>query len=134
VDDTIDGVSFSYLTRNARVNAAGVATLALAPASPVVTTERGAPMLSRDPSGYDAKLQWKPSAGAAAYRIYWRPAWSSDWDTTVTVGNVGEYVLPNISIDDFIFGVSSVGADGNESLVAAFVNPPRENVTVKTVP
>jgi Zn-dependent M28 family amino/carboxypeptidase len=133
VNDTPDGVSFPYLARNARVNAAGMATLALAPASPVVTTERGTPMLSRNPSGYDAKLQWTPSAGAAGYRIYWRPAWSNDWETMVAVGNVSEYILPNVSIDDFIFGVSSVGADGNESLVAAYVNPPRENVTVKTV-
>ena len=36
VDDTIDHVSFPYLARNARVNAAGVATLALAPPAPEV--------------------------------------------------------------------------------------------------
>ena len=133
VDDTVDGVSFPYLARNARVNVAGVATLALAPASPGVTTDRGAPMLTRDPSGYDAKLQWKASAGAAGYRVYMRSGWSNDWETTVAVGNVTEYLLPNVSIDDFIFGVSAVGVDGNESLVAAYVNPPRETVTVKTV-
>ena len=133
VDDTVDGVSFPYLARNARVNAAGVATLALAPPSPVITTERGAPMLTRDPSGYDAKLQWKPSSGAAGYRIYMRPSWSNDWETTIAVGNVPEYVMPNVSIDDFVFGVSAVGADGNESLVAAYVNPRRDDPPVKTV-
>ena len=31
---------------------------------PVVLNERGAPTLGRDPSGYDARLQWKPSPGA----------------------------------------------------------------------
>ena len=133
VNDTVDGVSFPYLARNARVNVAGVATLALAPASPGVTTDRGAPMLTRDPSGYDARLQWQASAGAAGYRIYMRSGWPNDWETTVAVGSATEYVLPNVSIDDFIFGVSAVGVDGNESLVAAYVNPPRENVTIKTV-
>ena len=134
VNDTVDGVSVPYLARNARVNAAGVAVLALAPPSPVVTTERGAPMLTRDPSGYDAKLQWKASPGAAGYRVYWRSGWSNDWESTVAVGNVTEFILPNVSIDDFIFGVSAVGGDGNESLVAAYVNPPRQDITVKTLP
>jgi hypothetical protein len=34
-------------------------------------------------------------------------------------------VLPGLSIDDYVFGVAAIGADGNESLVAAYVNPPR---------
>jgi Zn-dependent M28 family amino/carboxypeptidase len=134
VNDTLDGVSFSYLAQNARVNAAAVASLALAPPSPVVVNDRGAPMLTRDPSGYDARLQWKSSPGAASYRVYWRAAWSNDWDTGVAVGNVTEYQLPRVSIDDFVFGVTAIGADGNESLVAAYVNPPRVNLTVKTLP
>ena len=134
VNDTIDGVSFPYLARNARVNAAGVAALALAPPAPVVTNERGAPMLGRDPSGYDAKLRWTPSPGAAAYRVYWRQGWTPDWEHTVTVGNVTEHVLPNVSIDDYIFGVSAVGPGGHESLVSAYVNPPRASTVVKTVP
>ena len=39
--DTVDGVDFAYLAQNARVNAAAVASLALAPPAPVVTNERG---------------------------------------------------------------------------------------------
>ena len=43
-DDTIDGVDFHYLAQNARVNAAGMATLALAPPPPaVVNTARRRP-------------------------------------------------------------------------------------------
>ncbi len=53
-NDKIDGVDFGYLAQNARVNAAGVASLALAPPAPKVTNDRGGNMLSRDPSGYDA--------------------------------------------------------------------------------
>ena len=41
-NDKIDGVDFGYLAQNARVNAAGVASLALAPPAPKVTNDRGA--------------------------------------------------------------------------------------------
>ncbi|MCX6551253.1 MAG: hypothetical protein NTY02_09665 [Acidobacteria bacterium] len=42
-----------------------------------------------------------------------------------------QFVMPDVSIDDFVFGVSAVGADGAESLVAAYVNPPRVETAVK---
>ncbi|MBI4265004.1 MAG: M20/M25/M40 family metallo-hydrolase [Acidobacteria bacterium] len=133
VEDTLDGVSFRYLAQNARVNAAGVATLALAPPAPRVTSETGAPTLGRGESGYDAQLRWVASPGAVSYRVYSRPAWSLDWDETVDAGNVTEHVRPNVSIDDFIFGVSAVGPGGHESLVSAYVNPARRPTTVRTV-
>jgi hypothetical protein len=133
VQDTIDGVSFPYLARNARVNAAAAATLALAPPAPSVVNERGAPNLGRGTGGYDARLQWAASAGAVAYRVYWRPAWTPDWAHTVLVGNVTEYVMPNVSIDDYVFGVAAVGPTGHESLVAAYVNPARGIIDIETV-
>ena len=40
-NDTLDGVSFAYLGQNARVNAAAMAVLALAPPPPVVADEQG---------------------------------------------------------------------------------------------
>lgn len=123
--DTIDGVSFPYLLRNARVNAAAMAVMAVAPPPPAVATERGAPTLGRQPSGYDAGLRWTASPGAAGYRIFWRDAWTPDWQHELTVGNVTEFVLPNISIDDYVFGVAAIGPGGHESPVAAYVNPPR---------
>jgi hypothetical protein len=125
INDTIDGVDFGYLAQNARVNAAGVASLALAPPAPKVTNERGQNMLSRDPSGYDASLRWNPSSGAVAYRLYWRDTWTHDWQHSQTIGNVTHFVLPNVSIDDFAFGVSAIGADGQESLVSSYVSPTR---------
>jgi hypothetical protein len=132
VQDTIEGVDFAYLARNARVNAAAAAVLALAPSAPLITGPRG-PMLGRQPSGYDARLQWQPSAGASGYRVFWREAWTPDWQHEAAVGNVTEYVMPNVSIDDYVFGVAAVDAAGHESLVAAYVNPPRreEQVIVK---
>jgi hypothetical protein len=123
--DTLEFVNLPYLVRNVRLNAAVAASLALAPPAPVVTDERGQPTLGRQPSGYDASLRWKASPGAAGYRIYWREAWTPDWQHELVVGPVTELVMPSLSIDDCVFGVAAVGSDGNESLVAAYVNPPR---------
>ncbi len=130
-DDTIDGVDFGYLAQNTRVNAAGVAALALAPPAPKVTNDRGANLLSRDPSGYDAAMRWNPSPGAVAYRIYWRDTWSNDWQHSQTIGNVTQFTLKNVSIDDYAFGVSAIGADGNESLVSSYVSGVRRDQPLK---
>jgi hypothetical protein len=122
--DTIDGVDFHYLAQNARANAAGMAVLALAPPPPVVVTARGAPTIDRRPSGYDAHLRWAASPGAAGYRIFWRNAWAPDWEHEIYVGNVVEYTMPHMNIDDWVFGVDAVDAAGHESTVSAYVAPP----------
>jgi hypothetical protein len=87
--------------------------------------ERGQPTLGRQPSGYDARLRWAASPGATGYVVYWREAWTPDWQHAVRLGNVQEHVVPSVSIDDYVFGVAAVGPNGEESLVAAYVNPPR---------
>ena len=132
-NDTLDGVDFAYLAQNARVNAAASAALALAPAAPKVTSERGQNLLARGTSGYDAEMRWAASPSAAAYRIYWRDTWSNDWQRQQTIGNVTQFVLPNVSIDDFVFGVAAIGADGHESLISAYVSPVRRSEPVKVV-
>ena len=129
--DTVDGVDPGYLTQNARVNLAALAALALAPATPKVTNERNQPTIGRQPSGYDANLRWTASPGAAAYTVYWREAWTNDWQHSQRVGDVTEFVFPKMSIDDFVFGVAAVGADGHESLVRAYVPAPRRDADVK---
>jgi hypothetical protein len=129
--DTVDGVDVVYLARNARVNAAAVASLALAPPAPVVANARGQMMIGRQPSGYDANLRWNAAPGASAYRIYWREAWAPDWQHSQPVGDVTEYMLPKMSIDNFVFGVAAVGPSGHESLVSAYVPPPRRDPVVK---
>lgn len=130
-DDKIEGMDFTYLAQNARVNAAGAASVALAPPAPVVAGERGQALIGRGQTGYDAALRWSASSGAVGYRIYWRDAWANDWQRSQAVGNVTQYVLPNVSIDDFVFGVAAIGADGNESLVSAYVSPNRPMSRVK---
>jgi hypothetical protein len=124
-NDTLEGVDFDYLAQNTRVNAAAVAALALAPAAPAVLSERGQPTIGRQPSGYDANLQWTPSSGAVAYRIYWRDGWAVDWQHEQHVGAATQFVLPNLSIDNVVIGVAAIGPDGHESLVRAYVAPPR---------
>jgi hypothetical protein len=129
--DIVDGVDVRYLAQNARVNAAGVAALALAPPAPVVTNPRGQMMIGRQPSGYDANLRWNASPGASAYRIYWREAWAPDWQHAQVVGDVTEFVLPKLSIDNFVFGVAAVDSGGHESLISAYVPPPRRDPVIK---
>ena len=131
-NDTIDGVDFHYLAQNARVNAAAMATLALAPPPPVVVrrapnSNRATPTIDRRTSGYDAHLRWEASPGAAGYRIFWRNAWSPDWDHEITVANVTEYTFPKMNIDDWVFGVAAIDAAGHESTVSAYVAPPRND-------
>jgi hypothetical protein len=123
-NDTIDGVSFAYLGQNARVNAAAMAVLALAPPPPTVSNERGQPMLDRRPSGYDAHLRWTTSPGATGYRIFWRAAWAPEWEHELYVGNVTEYTLPHANVDDWVFGVSAEDAEGHESSINAYVPAP----------
>jgi hypothetical protein len=130
--DTFEGVAPAYLTQNARVNAAAAATLALAPPPPVVTDAKGLPTITRRPSGYDANLTWKASPGAVAYRIFSREAWGMDWQHEQLLGNVTNIVLPDVQIDDEVFGVAAVDAAGHESYVSVWVAPPRVYPPVKT--
>ncbi len=134
VRDTFEGISLPYLAQNARVNAAAAATLALAPPPPVVTNERSQPQITRAPSGYDATLKWTAAPGAAAYRVFWREAWGVDWQHDMLVGNVTTVVMPNIQIDDYVFGVAAVDAAGHEIFVTAYVTPPRTGTEIKTLP
>src|SRR5262249_30455840 len=137
--DTFEGITPAYLAQNARVNAAAAASLALAPPAPAVNNQRGQPQIARRPSGYDANLRWTPSPGASAYRVFWRDAWGPDWQHDLLVGASAcaprpgapanalpcNLVLPNMQIDDFVFGVAAVDALGHESLVTPYIAPPR---------
>jgi peptidase M28-like protein len=132
VADTLGGVDFEYLAKNARVNASSVATMALAPAAPKVSSDRG-PMLGRGESGYDASMRWEASPGAVGYRIVWREAWTPEWQFAIEVGSATAYTLEDISIDDYVFGVAAIGPNGHESVVSAFVRLPRPRRDIREV-
>ncbi|HWE48168.1 MAG TPA: M20/M25/M40 family metallo-hydrolase [Bryobacteraceae bacterium] len=134
-NDTLEKVSPAYNTDVAKVNAAGLASLALAPSAPLTMREittgsakgRKTPNLGRGKSHYDAVLRWedpKPAADLAGYAVVERSTTAPYWDHQIFVGKVNEFTLPETSIDDVVFGVKAIDVDGHESLVAPFVNPP----------
>src|SRR4030095_6561817 len=49
------------------------------------------------------------------------------------VGNVTNLVLPNMQIDDYVFGVAAIDAAGHESMITAYVAPARANTPIKTI-
>jgi hypothetical protein len=132
VRDTVEGIAWPYLAQNVRLNVAVVANAALAPAAPVTSDARGRPLLGRGQSGYDAALRWEPSPGAVGYRVFWREAWTPDWQHDLTVGDVTSFTLRGVSIDDVVIGVAAVGPGGHESVVSAYVNPPRAEAVIRT--
>jgi hypothetical protein len=126
VEDVFANVSVPYIARVARINAAVLATLALAPPAPV-TAKGNAPLLSRGKSGYDALLRWqddKPAADLAGYVVLMRSTTAPYWEKEIFAGKVNEFLLENVSIDDRVFGVQAVDKDGNESLVSPYVLAP----------
>ncbi len=137
--DTFANTSVPYTTRVVRMNAAVVASLALAPPPPVVnyTYQSGdrkgdrSPMLSRGNSGYDAALRWQPSPApdVAGYAVVIRATTAPDWEREIWVGNVTSYVIPDLSVDDIVIGVKAVDRDGNQSLVAAYLEPVTQQLT-----
>jgi len=126
--DTFEHSSPSYAARVVRINAAAVGSLALAPESPVVmrTNASGAvtgPNLTRG-KGYDAALKWSApshSDDIAGYAVAVRNSTSPGWEREVFVGNVTEYSMPNLSIDDIVIGVRSIGKNGIESPIEAYI-------------
>jgi hypothetical protein len=63
------------------------------------------------------RLKWDKVDGATGYKIYWRDTTSPTWDNSRYVGDVTEFTLEGIVIDNFYFGVATVGEDGFESPV-----------------
>jgi len=133
ITDTFANTSVPYATRVTRMNAAVLASLALAPAPPVLnwTWSSGpnkgghVPLLTRGKSGYDAVLHWLPNteAGLAGYAVMLRSTTSPVWERETWVGNVTSYTMPDVSIDDVVIGVKAVDRDGNQSLVSCYLEP-----------
>jgi hypothetical protein len=108
--DTFEHVNFPYCKKLTTVNAITMASLASAPPSPKDVGIGGIVESS-------AKLQWSKVEGAAGYKIYWRDTTSPTWDNSRHVGDVTEFTLDGIVIDNSFFGVAAVGEDGHESVV-----------------
>jgi Zn-dependent M28 family amino/carboxypeptidase len=101
---------FNYIAKVTRVNAAGLASLALAPAVPRNVGAR------TDKLENDTTLVWEPNKepDLAGYRIVWRETTAPFWQGSKYVGNVTEASL-KLSKDNYFFGVQAVDKDGNVS-------------------
>jgi len=110
--DVIEGVDFDYAKKLTAVNAINLAALAWAP--PAVSDLAIGGIV--EPA---AKFRWTPidDDQIAGYKIYWRDTTSPTWDHSRFVGQVSEYTLEGIVIDNFFFGIATVGKNGMESLV-----------------
>jgi hypothetical protein len=110
IGDLPQFLDFPYITKVAQVNAAGLASLALAPAPP--RDVRIEPRLSDDTA-----LTWRANneSDLEGYRIVWREAGAATWQYSRDVGKVTRTTLAGVSKDDFVFGVAALDHDGNPS-------------------
>jgi hypothetical protein len=157
--DTLANMSVPYTTKVAKVNLVVAANLALAPKPPIVMPEpragggrqgaaptgaagapaaggrRPGPMIARG-GGYDAVLRWRaagPEDDIKGYAIMIRPTTSPYWEQEIYVGKVNTFTLKDVSIDDAKFGIKAIGTNGMESLVTAYLYPPRQKTEIETV-
>ncbi|HEY0931136.1 MAG TPA: M20/M25/M40 family metallo-hydrolase [Gemmatimonas sp.] len=111
--DVLEGVDFDYAAKMTALDAATLLSLAWAPAAPDSATITGAVQPS-------ARLRWKPSPSpdVIGYRVYWRKPSEVNWTRSRFVGNVTDFTVQNVIIDNYFFGVAAVGRNGQESMVA----------------
>jgi Zn-dependent M28 family amino/carboxypeptidase len=120
--DVIDGVNFPYLAKVTAVNATSLAALAWAPGAPRVVRITGGVRPA-------AEMSWQApedSANVLGYRVYWRRTDSPTWEYSEWAGAALKYTFTGRVIDNFFFGVASVGKDGHESVVV-FPTTPQGN-------
>jgi hypothetical protein len=133
--DTIERMDFPYLRRVTQLNVAALAAIARAPAPPE-------PQVAGAVST-DTTLLWVAVPGAARYVVRWRRTDASQWEHSLFVdpqaaepvavedrpvnlrgipqGGLAGVVLARVRVDDWMFGVASVSAEGYESPVASAV-------------
>jgi len=112
--DLPEFVDFSYVANVARVNAASLAALALAPARP-----KNAGIITARLTN-DTELKWDPSTepDLAGYEVVWRDTTSPVWTHSRFVGKATTQLMKNMSKDNYFFGVRAVDAERNRSPVA----------------
>jgi hypothetical protein len=116
--DTVSEMDFAFLADATRMNVRAAEALARAPMPPIVQLDG---MVRAD-----VGLEFLPVAGAVHYNIWRRATDARDWELRDTLeadsaADLNSIVLAPDRGDDWIFGVSSVAADGAESPVASAV-------------
>ena len=110
--DVISGIDFDYAKKLTAVNAINLASLGWSPKEPKNVKIGGAVKPS-------TTLKWKKSNDSSikGYKIYWRETTSPHWDKSKFVGKVDSHTLEGVVIDNYFFGVSSIGKNNQESVV-----------------
>ncbi len=108
--DKLKFVNFNYVKKLTAVNAINLASIASAPLSPKNVAIGGIVEAS-------AKLKWDKVINAKGYKIYWRDTTSPTWDNSRYVGDINEFTLEGIVLDNYFFGVAAIGQNGHESIV-----------------
>ena len=110
--DVIEGVDFEYAKKLTAVNAINLASIAWAPPAVKKLSIGGIVQAA-------AKFKWEKvnDPNVSGYKIYWRDTTSPIWQNERFVGDINEYILEGIVIDNFFFGISTVGKNGFESPV-----------------
>ena len=129
--DTFEAMDFAYLSKVVKLNAAALAALASAPPPPEPTVEGAV--------STDTVVRWSYVTNVGQYRVWRRRTDQSSWMQSVNAdfksqdhetlsaseppvtSLVFSKTLKGIRVDDWVFGVSSVSADGYESPVASTV-------------
>ncbi|GAB3488624.1 M20/M25/M40 family metallo-hydrolase [Amycolatopsis cihanbeyliensis] len=104
---------FGYIARVAKVSAATLWSLAVAPGTP-----SGA-RIRTDRLTNDTDLLWQrgTEVDLAGYEVLWRETTSPEWTHVIDVGDVTEVTVP-LSKDNVFFGVRAVDRSGHRSPVA----------------
>ena len=110
--DVIEGVNFEYANKLTAVNAITLASLAWATPEPKNVKIGGIVQPN-------TKLKWDKVSdeNVIGYKIYWRLTTSPQWEFSRFVGDVDNFELEGIVIDNYYFGVASVSKSGHESVV-----------------
>jgi hypothetical protein len=110
--DVLSGVDFQYAKKLTAVNALNLASIAWAPPAVKEFSIGGIVQAS-------AKFRWKKveDPNVMGYKIYWRDTTNPHWEYERFVGAVDAHTLEGIVIDNFFFGIATVGKNGYESPV-----------------
>jgi hypothetical protein len=118
--DLPEFVDYAYTAQVARVNAAALASLALAPAAPQNVGMSTARLEN------DTTLRWDANRepDLLGYRVVWRDTTAAQWQDGAWAGDATQFTVKGRSKDNYFFGVQAVDKDGNVS-VASYPAPLR---------
>ena len=113
--DTVDEMDFPYLAKVTQLNVRVLDALARSPAPPASSAEAAVQTFT--------DISWNAVPGAIGYTVWQRRTDEPYWRAEPVIENVvaTSARLEGVRGDDWIFGVSSTGADGTRSPVASAV-------------